>query len=658
MATRRMPFDDLARLAAAHAALDAERVEWRSDILISSLIEILAVKGALDERQLLSQVKKMWRTDVVDKRLLQAALGRAEKGDLIERRQRPNGPMWVARPASMADAKADRAWADSIVERFAQDLSDRLPEFLDDHRAIEPGQQRNYTRYLIDAFMAGSQHVFEGVVRSGDPENLNGIDFSLSAVHAYLETKKLPIDIVKALKALAVTAMESRGEFGSEILRLIVTGQILQGMIAHRDLTEPNWAAGSTLVLDTSVLIYRLDHKGPQSRLLDELVRMSNDIHCNIVVPKAVINEWNRLWQGAASDARAWANKFTDLPPRLILEAKNPVLRNWQFKTLTWAEFERRFNHIESWLKEHDIRIVDNGTADQDLVGRMREELLRLSAAAKQPMRTESAALTDAVSAAIVAKARALNSSLAPTAWFIAQDRFTDEAYRIVWPGDHFPVGSSIEEWLLLLSMTKAEEPERTGSLAEAIGEAVIQKSFFAVSAGYTVSELFEISDLLNRGSSDDSEELAADVRTDILTLAKFSSTDIPAELLRRRAIRRDWQAERREQEVTARTQEMNDRVQKAEARVQDLQTKNMRMRRTVWLITVLFIMASMVGAAAALGAHIWLVTGGAVLWCGVASEGFRWRYQPDVRPLRFIIGIIGVISWVILGGIIPMILS
>jgi hypothetical protein len=65
MATRRMPFDDLTRLAAAHAALDPVRQEWRSDILISSLIEILAIRGALDERQLLNQIKKMWLTDIM-----------------------------------------------------------------------------------------------------------------------------------------------------------------------------------------------------------------------------------------------------------------------------------------------------------------------------------------------------------------------------------------------------------------------------------------------------------------------------------------------------------------------------------------------------------------------------------------------------------------
>lgn len=658
MAARRMPFDDLTRLAAAHAALDPERGEWRSDILISSLIEILAVNRALDERQLLGQVKKMWQTEVVDKKQLRQALERAEESGLVERRPRSRETWWAASPASMNDAKADRAWADSIIERFKDELGKRLLELLDNHQPIEQSRQQNYTRDLISAFMAGSQRVFQGVAKSGDPHSLSDIDFDLPAVNGYLEGRSFPRELENALKALALAAMDPNDKFGNEILRLIVAGQVLQGMIRRRDLAGPNWIAGSTLVLDTSVLIYRLDHKGPQARLLEEVLRMSRDIHCNIVVTRAVINEWNRLWRGAASDAQAGASKFTDLPQRLIVEVRNPMLRSWQCRALTWTEFERRFRHIEFWLRDHGIRIIEDEQADPDLVELMRAELLRLSAEARQPMRTEAAALTDAVSATVVAKARSLNSSLAPSAWFIAEDRFTDEAYHTVWPDDRFPVASSLEVWLLLLSTAKADEPKQAGHLAETIGDAVIQKSFLTVSAGYSVSELLDIGDLLKNGSSGDPEELAADVRTDILALAKMSSPHVPAELLRRRALRRSLLVEQREQQVDAMTQEMGDRVQEAEAQVKNLQAANVRMRRSTWLLIVLVIMASMVGAAAALGAHLWLVVGGAVLCVGVGSEGYRWSYQPDMRPRLFIIGIVATVSWVVLGGVIPMILS
>ncbi len=70
-----------------------------------------------------------------------------------------------------------------------------------------------------------------------------------------------------------------------------------------------------------------------------------------------MIDEWKRLWQNAAHDAQILASKYTALPPRLILEAKNPMLRSWHFGSVTWAEFERRNSSIESWLVDHGIQI-------------------------------------------------------------------------------------------------------------------------------------------------------------------------------------------------------------------------------------------------------------------------------------------------------------
>jgi hypothetical protein len=209
VADRRIPFNDITRLAAAHAALDPDRLEWRSDILISSLIEILAQKGAQDERQLRNQIKSMWLTDIVDRRLLRAALERAEQNDLVHRRTNSRDVKWEVRSSIASDAKSDRAWAESVVERFKQDLGKRLPELLDDDRPVEPSRLRDYSYYLIGAFVAGSKRIFWGVVRSGDPESLNGIDFDLPASWAYLDAKQLPKEIGNALKALAVAALEA-----------------------------------------------------------------------------------------------------------------------------------------------------------------------------------------------------------------------------------------------------------------------------------------------------------------------------------------------------------------------------------------------------------------------------------------------------------------
>jgi hypothetical protein len=230
-----------------------------------------------------------------------------------------------------------------------------------------------------------------------------------------------------------------------------------------------------------------------------------------------------------------------------------------------------------------------------------------------------------------------------------------------------------MESWLLLLSRARIGDPARAGDLAETVGDAVIQRSFLTVSAGYSVDELIEITEILSSTASADAETLAEEVRTDYLELAKFSGTNVASELLRQRAHRRDRQVRRKEEQVNAMTQDMEERIQQAKklaenlekvngdlrADKESLQAANVRMQHTFWLVIALFIVASAVGGADGLGANRWVVAGGVLLCAGVGFEGYKWRSQPgNERPKLFIAGIAATICWVVLGGIVPLILS
>src|SRR5258707_12650273 len=182
----------------------------------------------------------------------------------------------------------------------------------------------------------------------------------------------------------------------------------------------------------------------------------------------------------------------------------------------------------------------------------MRQELMNLSSAAQFPLRTEAGARTDAYSAAVVAARRERNDGPVPRAWFIAQDRLTNKAYGVIRPDDRFPVSSTVEAWLLLLSVARRDDPAWTRNIAEIVGDVVIFNSFLAVSTSYGVDELTEIAELLQTAPSKDAEELAETVRADYLALAASEGTDLPAELLRRRAMRRDRQVQRKAEQVEA----------------------------------------------------------------------------------------------------------
>ena len=469
--------------------------------------------------------------------------------------------------------------------------------------------------------------------------------------------------------ALARAAFDPTDEFGTEILHLIVTGQVLQGMLARRDLRGPSPVSGSLILLDTSALVYRLADMGPRLKLLDEILQKSHEANCDIVVTQAVIDEWARLWRAADKEAESLANLSTGLPSRSWRLLRNPVLRSWlsgvdEKPVLTWPEFQKRYAHIDSWLTAHGVRIIQNSEANSDLVEQIRLELVRLSDAAAAPLRTATTALTDAFSAALVAVAREQHPAPVPLSWFIAQDRLTNRAYALVRPADRFPVSSTVESWLLLLSATRPYDPAHARNLAEILGQSVILNSFLAVSAGYTVGDLEEIIELLTQQNSADPDELAEQLRTDFLAQANLDSADGPAKLLRHRALRRECRAQSKYDQAAAaeeRTAEReSERHQRAAEReeLNRLQLTSQRWRRGCGLLGSLALIGLGIVLSAFMGVPLWVVIGAALGWAAIGLEGLRWLMNPTAKALGFVLAVGATIAWTVLGSVLAIILS
>jgi hypothetical protein len=553
--------NDLAALAIAHAALDPARQAWRCDVLISSVLELLASKGPLSERDLRRHVKDLWCTNAVDQAMLHEALTRAESANLVELRQRPRNVRWAATDASAFDARNDKTWAEKMLARFAQDVEVRINPLLDG-QAIDAARMPGLTNHLVAALRLASMRVFDAVVRPADLSKLTGIDLDLSAADSYLREKVDPKYVAEALAALARVASDPAEEFGAEILHVIVTGQVLQGMVARRDLPGSPPVSGILLLLDTSTLVYRL-RPAPQPQVFDEFLLASEEAQCRVVVTRAVISEWESLWSAADEGVQDLANSSTGLPSGLGRLAGNPVLSSWQTKAddgrpQSWTEFRRKNRNIESWLMARRVQIIEDGEADSELVEQMRQELVRLSDAAPSQLRSSAGARTDAYSAALVAEERERNTPPIPQAWFIAKDQLTNKAYAAVRTNDRFPVASTVEAWLILLSATHTYDPAKARNLAEIVSDSVILNSFLAVSTGYGLDELIEISALLSQEPASDPDELAEVVRADFLALANSTGNDVAAELLRRRDIRRDRQVRRMAAQVDKEKQELD----------------------------------------------------------------------------------------------------
>ena len=626
-------------------------------------------------------------TNAVDLKALRDGLARAEEALLLERRQGGTDERWALTSESARDAKDDREAAKEIFTRFAGEVRVRLDDLLEGQEEITQERARRLAQCLLTAYMAASQRVFDGVLRTADPLRLDSIDFDLGAVDDYLRDHVRPPAVATQLGYLARAAFDPTDEFGTEILHLVVTGRVLQGMIARHDLPGPSPVSGSLLLLDTSALVYRLEPIGPHPELLEEVLKESRHVGCDVVVTQAVINEWQRLWRAAEKEAPNLANPATGLPSFSSRLRGNPVLRSWLAKSeagqpQTWSEFKRRNEQIGAWLTRQKVRIIEDSDIDPELVERMQMELMRLSDLAASQLRSAATALTDAVSAALVAQARKRDPAPVPRSWFIAEDRLTNKAYAAIQPHDLFPVAATVETWLLLLSSTRSRDPAEVCNLANLVGGSVVLSNFLAISAGFGIVDAEEIIELLTRESGDSAEDLAEDLRTDFLAQAYSDTADGPAKLLRHRALRRERRArtmaaeaataqEKAAQEGAARdgaaqeaaahegaTQGAQTHQESERTEVADLERSRQRWRRSCALVGSLAVIAVGIVLSAFLWAPAWVVAGAAVGWFAIAFAGLRWLMDPDVRPVGFLCTLGATIAWTAFGSIVGVALS
>jgi hypothetical protein len=667
LSASRHEYNDLAALAAAHAALDPDRQECRCDVLIYSVLELLAAKGPLAERELLQHVKQLWSTDALDKAMLRDTLARAENAKLIVRHGLTGNVRWGATDASVLDAKNDKKWAEKILLRFEQDVEVRINELIDT-QTVDSSRARRLARHLFAALRTASADIFGQVVRSSDPSKIDGLRLDFVSADTYLRDRVNPRPVAEALIALTRAATDPCDEFGTKIMHIIVAGQVLQGLVARRDLPETPPVSGSLLLLDTSTLVYRLE-AAPQPQLLDEFFQASEEAGCRIVVTRAVISEWESLWSAAEDEVPTVENSSTGLPSRSGRFVDNPVLRSWLSKAKdgrgqTWPEFQRKHRKIQNWLAGHGVEVIEDSEAIPELFEPMHKEIVRLSDAARTQRRTSAGARTDACSAALVAQARARSKAPVPQAWFIAQDQLTNKAYGAVQSRDRFPIASTVETWLILLSVTRAYDPVKARDLAEIVGDSVILNSFIVVSAGYGIEELLEISQLLNKAPASDPDDLAETIRADYLKLAESAGKDAAAELLRRRAIRRDrqaWRIAEQMDEARQETDRWRTTAEQADHIMTDnerLKADNRRLRCILGLSATEVVIAIGIVISMLAGAPVWVVIGAVIGWAGILFEGIRWLKDSAVSALGFVLATAATISWTLLGSVVGIALS
>ena len=565
------PTAELQRLAATRAALDPERRALRADIVLSAIIEYLAVNGESARKTIIEGVRTIWKTGSITDFEIDSALSQGQSIGLINQVRGPNeSEHWRATEDAVRESQEDRSWAQMAYQRFLESIDEQL-----DLRKIDIGRdgRTEIGRRLLTAFANGS--LVEGESPILGVNALRPVEFAADRIRAEVAAQQ-GNELRDVTMELVEIALDPDDEFANELIHLLIVGTVLQTFLSKRDLGVAPDLTGMRLMLDTPILVDLVDESTSSQRIAKELVSMSRRLGIEVVVGNHVIDELERLWTAAVDehperlDGRTTVQGFARL---ISSRYSNPFVRQFvklksEGKTLRWSQFKIERSSIRPLLSDLDVRIVQNeydGDADRECLEGLVTELLRLSADRNTPgSRTRSTARTDATSALMVGRWREEVLMVPCSAYIVSPEHLTEVAYCSVFDGDSV---SLIAAWLALVASLVADDPVKRAEIAEVIGNAVFRDSFFGLATAYTLDSAVKLAEMLqehNKLSLEDSRELARISVSDFLeSNAEENDEDaihaVAMEAILQRSARRDSRARRGIEQANAEVSEKRD---------------------------------------------------------------------------------------------------
>ena len=660
---------DVARLAAARAALDPQRRGWRGDIAISAIVEILSTRGSLTAQQLSTEINRLWGTDSVTTPLVEESLGLAERAYLVTPEV---GGTWAASEDAKREAEADRRWVDAILTENEREFAHRLEECCE--TPIKTERVPTLFHQLLVALTLGAEGVYEAAIASSAPDQLRPVRFDIKRMGEYISGSVQPKSVARAVRELALAAADPHDDFGDEIVRLIMAGNILQGLLVRRDLPETVTLEGTRAVLDTSVLVYYVETDTPAKEIFESLIVQSRMAGVELVVAEHTLDEWESLWDGADSELRGRERELSGAAFMLI---QNPFVKAFVHQlehdaSLTWQRFQIGRRHLRPVLEGMGISVRPHGNNRRE--DAVFAEAVRERLRGRFPRRrTATAASADGESCAMVARWREGGGEGVPKGWFIASDILTGVVYREI-RNDRYPLAVTAESWLLFLAHMSTESGEALGKLASAISDMTARTAFLSVATAYTVNEALQLSQLLSEDETLSVEDLRAAVALDFEALIHEGDRIDPADidrkatdLIRRRSARRDARAQRERSRAEAERAEMITKTERAEAKIASLEelvskhhssnsrtihrltTANLQLRRGL-IAVALFVLS--------LGALLWMaltellvgwhVLLGIGLLLVLFAAALRWVLDPKAKAIALVLSAVASAGWLL----------
>ncbi|HEX9765376.1 MAG TPA: hypothetical protein VGA36_01340 [Nitriliruptorales bacterium] len=635
----------VARLAATRAALSRKRRSWRYDILVSAIVQMLDLYGPRTPDQLQRAIGRLWgaRLPIT---LLEDGLQVAHEAHLIHpQHQRLDRQVaWALAEAVKDECAADRTAVEAAFREFAADLYVQVIDH-DPEVSVAPDRALRLAGQMFAATAAATTGSYDAgdISEVASPSELRPVRLDLDRLRAHLRAKVQPRPVARAMEAAALKLVDPDHPLGSQVLHLLVLGNMAQCLLTSRDLHGSVDVSQHRILLDTSALVALAEEGTPQRHLIDELIATSVQAGVEVVVPDHVLAEWERLWCGADKELGDGSPPPWSSARNAYALAGNVIVRAYLHARrddtdLSWIGFQIGRRDLRHRLEHAGVNVRPHGNhqhEDAGLVERVERRLLELSADPRlRAARTEAAAHVDAHSCAMVARWRTNRPMAPPCGWIIGTDLMTDVAYSDVAGGEHrYPLSMTPAAWMLYLSSVVVDDGDSVHALLHTLSDAATRDAFLSGVTTYRLDDVRELAEIVGTDDGALSEEdVRMAIETNLLGLLDEAADrsgsshlrEVGVATLRRRSARREARAVRAHRLADDREQDLSALV--AQARVEEraetwVQARD-HYRRMLGSVVLVGALVVGVGVGVAVGAlRGW---GAAAVGCGVVVVGER----------------------------------
>ena len=119
----------IAQLVASYSLLDPARRANRRDVVISTLVTVLAGRQPMTSARLFGAIRSMWKTSTLTDDVLTTALNDARAAGLVVERDSDGVTSYLVSADAAAETHQDQLYVSRMLEDFKDQVSERFTEY-------------------------------------------------------------------------------------------------------------------------------------------------------------------------------------------------------------------------------------------------------------------------------------------------------------------------------------------------------------------------------------------------------------------------------------------------------------------------------------------------------------------------------------------------